>query len=406
MNLDAPASVKPNHMTKMKKNNRARVDAYQELRERAREIREELAGILDACKRENRARNEQETARYEELTREMEGIEMQREMFRMEDVERDSQELRGLNQDTDRFVRDRLLNEGQPVTIALQREVTPQTTAALADTGIVPVSEQAMLEPVRKGLIYDKVGLHIASGLAGKLRWPKHGKAVASFADEAERLVDSSIDFGKLEMSGHRMGIAIPVTREELEDSQGVVENVIRRETPAAIIDLINDALFCTDKKYTGADKQQHDRKVYGPFVDLASSPVEFAGELPTRKELLKLVSTVSKKVDMIAPCFVMTEDMKTQLRDVKVDAGSGRFLCENDAILGYPVFTTGAIGEGFIGFGDWSYQAAGFFGAMSLIVDPYTLARANSVDFVLNGRFGTTTLRKEAFVLGKVKSL
>ena len=62
-------------------------------------------------------------------------------------------------------------------------------------------------------------------------------------------------------------------------------------------------------------------------------------------------------------------------------------------------------IGAGNIGFGDWSYQAAGFFGDMNLVVDPYTLARNNAVDFVLNTRFGTVTLREEAFVLGKAKT-
>ena len=96
---------------------------------------------------------------------------------------------------------------------------------------------------------------------------------------------------------------------------------------------------------------------------------------------------------------------MKAELRDVKIDSGSGRFLCENDMILGYPVFTTASIGDEYIGFGDWSYQAAGFFGQMSFIADPYSLARNNAVDFVLNTRFGTVTLRPEAFVLGKIKN-
>lgn len=89
----------------------------------------------------------------------------------------------------------------------------------------------------------------------------------------------------------------------------------------------------------------------------------------------------------------------------MKVDSGSGRFLCENNTILGYPVYTTSEIGAGNIGFGDWSYQAAGFFGDWNFVVDPYTLARNNSVDFVLNARFGTVTLREDAFVLGKIKA-
>lgn len=103
--------------------------------------------------------------------------------------------------------------------------------------------------------------------------------------------------------------------------------------------------------------------------------------------------------------CFVMTETMKAELEDVTVDAGSGRFLCENDRILGFPVFCTDAIGEGNIGFGDWGYQAAGFFGPMNFVVDPYSLSLEDSTRFVLNTDFATVTLRPEAFILGVAKA-
>lgn len=357
-----------------------------------------ISEIADTCEREQRERNEAEDAEYKALSRENQVLQM-----RMHAIAVESNTMP--NVDTDEVLREMLLNKNSKVTISLMREVTPQTTAALADTGIIPVAEQEMLKPIRLGLIYDKVGLNIRSGLIGTLRWPKHSKAVASFADEAERLTDSKVDWDKLETSGHRLGIAIPVTREELEDSHGIVENVVKEEMPAAIVDEINAALFTTTKDYTAKDGSTKQRKVYGPFVKAAENTTDFASSVPTRKELLKIVASVASKVKMIAPCWIMTEAMKAELRDVKVDTGSGRFLCENDMILGYPVFTTEAIGAEYIGFGDWSYQAAGFFGPMNLVVDPYTLARKNSVDFVLNTRFGTVTLREEAFVLGKVKT-
>ena len=357
-----------------------------------------ISEIADTCEREQRERNEAEDAEYKALSRENQVLQM-----RMHAIAVESNTVP--NVDTDEVLREMLLNKNSKVTISLMREVTPQTTAALADTGIIPVAEQEMLKPIRLGLIYDKVGLNIRSGLIGTLRWPKHSKAVASFADEAERLTDSKVDWDKLETSGHRLGIAIPVTREELEDSHGIVENVVKEEMPAAIVDEINAALFTTTRDYTAKDGSTKQRKVYGPFVKAAETVTNFASNVPTRKELLKIVASVASKVKMIAPCWIMTEAMKAELRDVKVDTGSGRFLCENDMILGYPVFTTEAIGADYIGFGDWSYQAAGFFGPMNLVVDPYTLARKNSVDFVLNTRFGTVTLREEAFVLGKVKN-
>ena len=357
--------------------------------------------MADLCEKEQRERNEAEEREFVNLTRENQVLQMR--------IQSEAAAAYGNMSvpavDTDAMLRERLLNRQQNVTIAMMREVTPQTTAALADTGIIPVQEQEILGPVRKGLIWDKVGITIRSGLAGTLRWPIHGKAVASFADEAERLVDSKIDFDKLTMSGKRLGIAIPVTREELENSTGIVDSVVRSEAPNAIIDLINDAIFATSLDYQAADGTTKQRKTYGPFVGLASSPAAFAGAVPTRKELLKMFASVASKIDLRYPCWVMTDAMKAELMDVKVDAGSGRFLCENDMILGRPVFTTSAIGESFIGFGDWGYQAAGFFGQASFVADPYTLLRQNSVDFVLNSHFGTVTLRKDAFALGKVKS-
>ena len=384
-------------------NLRETIGKYQANCDRIREI-------ADACEAEQRERNEEEDKEYKALIRENQLLQMKMQAAQAENLRESNP--KPIN--TDAVLRENLLERGKKVTVLITREgepgaeapvVNPQTTGALDGTGIIPIHEQEMLKPIRKGLIYDKVGLNIRSGLSGTLRWPKHGKAVASFADEAERLVDSSISWDKLETNGHRMGIAIPVTREELQESHGIVESVVKEEMPKAIIDLINSALFSTTDKYTAADGKEKTRKVVGPFVAAAKNATQFAGAVPTRKELLKMVAGIAAKLDLTAPCWIMTEAMKAELRDVKVDAGSGRFLCENDMVLGYPVYTTSEIGEGNIGFGDWSYQAAGFFGDWNLVADPYTLARRNSVDFVLNARFGTVTLREDAFVLGKVKA-
>lgn len=378
-------------MKKPKLNVRELVNKYQANCDRIEEI-------ADACEKEQRERNKEEDAEYASLLRENQMLQMKMQAFNAPSpVETPSAtaQLRELvNSD----------RPGNKVSIMLMRDVNLMTTAGVADTGIIPIDEQEMLKPLRAGLIYDKVGINVRSGLAaGSLRWPMHTKAVGQFADEGERLTDSKVDFDKLSVSPRRMGIAIPVTKEDLESSQGIVESVIREEMPAAIIDLINDAMFTTSDKFTDKGGATKTRVVYGPFVEAAKDPFVFAEAVPTRRELLLMKAKVlTAGIKLTHPCWVMTENMKAELEDTKVDAGSGRFICENDMVLGYPVFTTPAIGEGNIGFGDWSYQAAGFFGATSLTVDPYTLARQNATDFVLNGHFATVTLRKEAFVLGQ----
>lgn len=359
-----------------------------------------IGEIAELCEKENRERNPEEEAEYRSLVSANQLLRMRMDAASADNLRESSM------MDSDRILRETLSAE-KKVTIMLQRDI--QTSTALEGTGVIPVAEQEMLKPIRKGLIYDKVGINIRSGLsAGKLRWPTHTKAVAKFADEGERLTDSSIDFSKLEVKPERMGIAIPISREELDSSQGIVESVVREEMPKAIIDLVNGALFTTVGTYKtveGGTEKTKDKKVVGPFVEALKSVKVFAGEVPTRKELLQMKAAVASGIELLAPCWVMTENMKAELEDVKIDEGSGRFLCENDKVLGYPVFTSAEIGEGFVGFGDWSYQAAGFFGPMNMVVDPYTLARNNATDFVLNGHFATVTLRQEAFSLGCAKS-
>ena len=87
---------------------------------------------------------------------------------------------------------------------------------------------------------------------------------------------------------------------------------------------------------------------------------------------------------------------------------GIYRPMIENDMLCGLPVYTTNCIKNGateYIGLGDWRYQPMGLFNSVRFIVDPYSQARKDSVDFVLNVDYGTVTLRPEAFVLGKVTS-
>lgn len=380
-----------------KKKNTNPQRALRELINRHQENCGRIQEIATLCETEKRERSQEENEEYEGLVRDNDIISMKMRALQSPALPQ--------TVDADTVLRESILNDHRTVTVMFMRDL--MMTPDLDGTGIIPIQQQEMLKPLRAGLIWDLVGLNIRTGLrGGTLRWPRHGKGQAHWVDEGERLEDGKIDWTKLECKPERLGCAIPVTREELNDSEGIVEGVVREEMPAAVIDCVNEALFTTESTYTDKSGQSKPRKVYGPFVKAAETPFEFAGAVPTRKELLKMKAEVTKSgLKLFAPCWVMTEDMKAELEDLKVDAGSGRFVCENDRILGYPVFTTPAIGEGNVGFGDWYYQAAGFFDSMNLIVDPYTLARKNAVDFVLNARFATVTLYEEAFVLGKAKA-
>lgn len=102
---------------------------------------------------------------------------------------------------------------------------------------------------------------------------------------------------------------------------------------------------------------------------------------------------------------YIMDEYTKAELEATPRDTGSGLMIVEDGKIAGVPVFCTNYINDGennFIGFGCWGNQPLQGFGDISLIIDPYTKAKANAVQLVLNSDWSTDTLHAEAFVLGK----
>ena len=76
--------------------------------------------------------------------------------------------------------------------------------------------------------------------------------------------------------------------------------------------------------------------------------------------------------------------------------------ILEDGKINGYPVLVTSYMATDTIGFGVFSYVAIGQFGDIDLVIDPYTQAKSNIVNFVLNSDYDIVTARSEAFAVAK----
>ena len=315
---------------------------------------------------------------------------------------------------------------------------------------LVPLNIQDILEPLQEGFILDKVGLPMPTGLSGDFVWPMYEMVEAEIAGEGAALSDRKIPFSKMQANPDRVGIAIPVTNQSLEQSDGVLEMIIRKIMPMAIRLLLNKVLFSTTKVNKATN-------LVGPFVGMKDSAVALS-KVPTFEELNSKMkaAVLSTGIDGDMMCWVMSKSLEAILEGTPVNE-KGIFIpmVQNHMLCGLPVYTTNQIcdrtitykkytgsawsdhtltdgdeakikatytsasdvpakgTEGdivriidvteYIGLGDWRYQPLGQFGTIRFIVDPYSKARQDSVDFVLNTGFATKTLRQEAFKLGKV---
>ena len=417
--------------------------------------------IADACETEQRERNEAENKEFEALTRENQLLGM-----RMQSATADYlRENPNAQAQMEKLVRENL-KAGRSTEITLMRsgEFTGMMVADDINGGIVPLRVQDFLEPLIEGFILKLVGLPMPTGLSGDFVWPIYDIVEASIAGEGVALTDSKINLSKLTATPERIGIAIPVTNQAINQSAGVIETLVKKVMPQAVALLLNRIVF-------GLGKVSGASHLIGPFAhifagDSGYSAVVDIHETPSFQELNVLKATVLESgIEGNHLCWVMTKTMKAILEGTPINS-SGIFvpMIQNDKLCGLPVYTTNAVRNAvvtykkstyssstctwascdavdtpdyevtcgpndeaavlaalnctasnkvvkittlteYIGIGDWGYQPMGLFGSFRFIVDPYSQARKDAVDFVLNTDYATKTLRPEAFKLAAAKT-
>ena len=289
--------------------------------------------------------------------------------------------------------------QGQRTEILLVRDM--MMVSDVNNGGIVPLNVQEIMRPLQEGFILDKVGLPMPTGLAGDYVWPLYENVDAELAGEGVELTDKKIKLSKLRATPERIGIAIPVTNQSLNQSQGILEMIVREIMPLALRRLLNKVICSTNKLNAST-------KLTGPFVALKAKATTLSA-VPTFKELNGMKAKMFETgIEGSNACWVMTKSMAAILEGTPVnEKGIYVPMIQNGVLCGLPVYTSNEIrdtdGTEFIGLGDWRYQPMGLFGDIRFIVDPYSKARKDAVDFVLNADYATITVRPEAFALGKV---
>lgn len=289
------------------------------------------------------------------------------------------------------------VDHGTRGTIDIRRNASANAikVPAVEGAGLVPEKHQGVIYALTEGVIYDKLGIPLSYSNSGTFTWTTAGVASVSITGEGVDVVPQTLALSKIAAKPERVAAAVEVSREAIYQSETAIEDIVNRQLNAAVRDFINKVMLSTTK-VTGA------ATLAGPLV---SAPVVNIPKAYTYKDLVALKAKPAKAGLGInaTTAFVVSHDLYATLESTPRDAGSGLMIIEDGKLAGVPVFASDAIGANAIAYGDWSCQAAGFFGDLSLIVDPYTGAKSNTVNFVLNFGFATATLRQDGFVLGKI---
>ena len=434
-------------MKKDKLNLRSLIDKHQANCDR-------ISEIADVCEKEKRERNEAENVEFEALCRENQLLQMKMQAAAAEHL-RENPNAVG---DAEAIIRENARN-GQKTEIVFVRDT--MVVSDVASGKLVPLNIQDILKPLQEGFILDKVGLPMPTGLAGDYVWPTYEMVEATVLAENAALTDTKIPFSYLSAAPARIGIAIPVTNQSLTQSDNVLETIVREVMPLSVRQLLNKILFST----AAVNEAASTAGLIGPFAKASVQAKKVTlSSTPTFQELNAQMKAkvLESGIEGSHLYWIMTKSQAAILEGTPINA-NGIFvpMLQNGMLCGLPVYTTNAIrkteveyykatvsngtttwakqssavqnptfkvsGDSadnalatltgvanndtaevtiiteFIGLGDWRYQPMGLFGSIRFTVDPYSQARKDAVDFVLNCDYGTKTLREEAFILGQV---
>jgi HK97 family phage major capsid protein len=373
------------------------IQQRESLLKKREDVNKSMNAIIDEAKANKRELSAEENVKYQQLQSEFDTL--SREIAINVDMTNFATANPVKEKTKSEMLRE-CLKGGVQREYVLAREA--MTTTDIEAGGMVPLTIKDVIPPLEMGLIFDKVGIQVQTGVKGNIQWPALGAIEASIVGEAVAVNETKIDLSKINAKHVRLSLKAKVSNQAINDSYSDLIGIVKGQIQAGLRRTLNRVTF-SHEDFTS--------DLHGPFAGAKASGT-FAGSVPTYKEWLAMKGKVAASgVDMFCFCYIMSESMKAILEATPVDAGSGRMIVENDKVAGYPVYCTEYInygkdktkaGEEYIGAGVWAYLAANQHGDVRMIVDPYTAAGEDSVVVTLNSDWSLTTLEKSAFALYK----
>lgn len=392
------------------------------LKERLALLNDEMQAINDKAAAEKRtALTESEDQEFEKRAKEAASIRMRLHALAAAEGDKNAKEDGGYEPFVTKISEQRAasgkmfreaLTRGCEIALELRESVTATTAANAANT--IPVYIKDFVEPLEKGLIFDKLGVKMEYGLSGDIKYPVMPYIEASIADEGVKLEDTTLAPGAITPKPRRLGVTCPLTGLANIQTDMRLYNWLLNELAKSIARAINRWMFMTVAAATD---------VYGVFAyNKDKNPIEsvtFKAALPTYKELVamrgKVMTSGAQNDGTYA--YVMSAAMYTELETTPKVANGEQMILVDGKIGGIPVYITEEIectgksaGKStynvtpkHVGFGRFSDVKVGQFGQFKLIVNPYTGDTADVTRITVNANWAVDTLRRSSFVIGTI---
>ena len=397
-------------------------------------LKEELRDMVNNAEVQTRSLNDEEKATFEAKKTELDELKnklaeaeeaeqraleaeaQKNEKNKSKNINMEKNYLKNLAQTISDVVNNRSLDGYTNVsgnTINLRDDAYTTKTAGDVDD-YQNLQYTRVIEPLEDAVIFQKLGLtFINTGDLVKL--PSVSNVDCTINGENAKMEAQKIAYDAKAITPVRLGCAVGLSNtavKTVESNVNLVSYALRAMRQAEGR-LVNKMVVAPEAVTNGGVT------VKGPFVDILAEDASVAGKA-NWANIVALETAVKNKNAEITEraAFIMSPDTADKLRSkpIAVKAPYGdKFIMEDGKIDGIPVYETNAVNAldasgnidfTYIGFcADWSTLIVQEVGAPDLVIDPYTRAKWNETELVLNDNLGLSWERDEVFSAMKIDS-
>lgn len=398
-----------------------------ELRDEKRTLKAEADGLTGKARGENRGLTAEETERLNAIHLRMQEINVEiasrgeEKPARNEPQRNERFSIRraivaAMNKESFGDAEARMFEEGEKIGrgvnestggIVFPLETRAAFTAATeAATGVVIDTDQMeMLLPLQPNLVLSAAGTRMLTGLRGNIVWPNYSGSTVAWADENAAAADGAGTIGKGTVyTPKRLTAYVDFSKQLLVQENMSVEALIRQTLAVAIAQKIESTAFGNHAHATNTPD--------GFFTGVTPTVValDWAAVVKMETDIDANNALLGNLAYIFHPTLI--GKMKTTVKDA---SGAGGFIFGDGVtgtVNGYKALRSNNMPKGLgtakdgaaVIFGNFADFFLGQWGAVDLIVDPYTQANKAMVRLVVNSYWDMGVVRAESFVKSAYK--
>lgn len=249
----------------------------------------------------------------------------------------------------------------------------------------VPTDLWDVMGALRDRLVLAQAGAQFITA-QGNIEIPVYDGSSVFWESEIGEAQDGTGKFSKVTLSPKRMTAFVDISKQLINQSAASVESMIRQDLVDAIAEKLQKTILGNGTGDAVTPKGLFNNVV----ADTAAFDYQAAVDMEAALENNNVYADFK---------YIVSPSTKAAMRTIAVDKGSGRFLYENNEVLGIPAYSTcSVVNKGAI-LGDFRQLVIANFGALDITIDEVSRAAFGQIRLVVNFYVDYAVKRENALV-------